>query len=60
MKYGIAHLSSLMFGSISFAIAYNTNIFVNKVANYPSNFMLWDLIKSSIPVNNSTPSKSSS
>jgi hypothetical protein len=48
-KYGTAHFNIYIFGSKSLAIASKTTIFVMRVANYPSNFMLLSLIMSNMP-----------
>lgn len=44
LKYGNAHFNILMSGSRLLATDYNTIIFVSKVANYPSNFILFSRI----------------
>lgn len=59
-KNGMAHLRTLILGSMSFAIASRTSIFVNKIEIYPSIFMLCFLTTLNIPLKTSIPCKSAS
>ena len=52
----MAHLSICIWGSIYFAIDSSTTMFVMRVANSPSSFMLLSRITLSIPISSSIPS----
>lgn len=54
----MAHLKTFILGSKSFAIAYKTSKFVNKIDISPSNFILCLRTTFNIPFKTSIPCKS--